>query len=113
VHDTALQIDVPEGSYAQKRITFWPVGGRAGAGGVRRGQRRFHQGGRDPGTDPRRQCGLPRDSDITHDIRVGDSRGSQDSSQLLRRTRDAGVERRYDRIFATCMKARGYSQKTS
>ena len=27
--------------------------------------------------------------------------------------RDAGVERRYDRIFATCMKARGYSQKTS
>ncbi|NNE84433.1 MAG: hypothetical protein HKN28_10740 [Alphaproteobacteria bacterium] len=54
-----------------------------------------------------------RDSDITHDIRVGDSRGSQDSSQLLRQTRDAGVERRYDRIFASCMKARGYSQKTN
>jgi hypothetical protein len=53
-----------------------------------------------------------RDSDITHDIRVGDTRGSQDSSQLFRQTRDAGVARRYDRIFASCMKARGYSQKT-
>ena len=52
-----------------------------------------------------------RDSDITHDIRVGSSRGSEDSSRLLRLTRDSGVERRYDRIFAVCMKARGYSHK--
>jgi len=54
-----------------------------------------------------------RDSDITHDIRVGDSRSSADSTRLFERTRDAGVERRYERIFANCMKARGYSQKTS
>ena len=53
-----------------------------------------------------------RDSNITHDIRVGSSRRSEDSSRLLQRTRDAGVERRYDRIFASCMKARGYTQKT-
>ena len=54
-----------------------------------------------------------RDSDITHDIRSGDSRNAQDSSRLFQQTRDAGVERRYDRIFAACMKARGYSQKKS
>ena len=54
-----------------------------------------------------------RDSDITHDIRVGGSRGSSDPTRLLERTRDAGVERRYDRIFAGCMKAKGYSQKTN
>ena len=54
-----------------------------------------------------------RDSDITHDIRVGDSRGAADSTRLFERTRDAGVERRYERIFANCMKARGYSQKTN
>ena len=54
-----------------------------------------------------------RDSDITHDIRVGSSRRTSDSSRLFEQTRDAGVERRYDRIFAACMKARGYSQKKS
>lgn len=54
-----------------------------------------------------------RDSDITHDIRIGNSRNTQDSSRLLQQTRDAGTERRYDRIFAACMKARGYSQKTN
>ena len=54
-----------------------------------------------------------RDSDITHDIRVGDSRNAQDSSRLFQQTRDAGAERRYDRIFTACMKARGYSRKTS
>jgi hypothetical protein len=54
-----------------------------------------------------------RDSDITHDIRVGSSRTSADASRLLEQTRDAGVERRYDRIFAACMRARGYSQKKS
>ena len=54
-----------------------------------------------------------RDSDIIHDIRVGSSRSGSDPTRLLERTRDAGVERRYDRIFANCMKARGYSQKTS
>lgn len=53
-----------------------------------------------------------RDSNITHDIRVGSTRTPSDSSRLLHQTRDAGVERRYDRIFAACMKARGYSQKT-
>jgi hypothetical protein len=53
-----------------------------------------------------------RESDITHDIRVGSSRTSADSTRLLETTRDSAVERRYDRIFATCMKARGYSQKT-
>ncbi len=54
-----------------------------------------------------------RDSDITHDIRVGSSRRTSDPSRLFEQTRDAGVERRYDRIFAACMKARGYSQKLS
>ena len=54
-----------------------------------------------------------RESDITHDIRVGSSRTSADASRLLETTRDSGVERRYDRIFAACMKARGYSQKKS
>jgi hypothetical protein len=54
-----------------------------------------------------------RDADITHDIRSGDSRNAQDSSRLFQQTRDSGVERRYDRIFAACMKARGYSQKKS
>ena len=54
-----------------------------------------------------------RDSDITHDIRLGGLRGSADSTRLLEQTRDAGVERRYERIFANCMKSRGYSQKTS
>lgn len=53
------------------------------------------------------------DADITHDIRSGDTRDRSGTSQLLRQTRDAGVERRYDRIFATCMKARGYTQKKS
>ena len=53
-----------------------------------------------------------RDSDITHDIRVGSSRSSSDSTRLFRQTRDAGDERRYDRIFASCMKARGYTHKT-
>ena len=53
-----------------------------------------------------------RDSNITHDIRVGDARGREDSTQLFRQTRDIGVARRYDRIFAACMAARGYS-KTS
>ena len=52
-----------------------------------------------------------RESDITHDIRVGGSRTSADATRLLQVTRDSGVERRYDRIFAACMKARGYSQK--
>ena len=51
-----------------------------------------------------------READITHDIRVG---GSRTSSALLRRTRDSGVERRYDRIFSACMRARGYSRKKS
>jgi len=51
-----------------------------------------------------------RESDITRDIRAGDSRGASDSRRLLEQTRDVGVEARYDRIFATCMKARGYSQ---
>lgn len=54
-----------------------------------------------------------RDSDITHDIRSGSSRSGSDSTQLLWQTRDAGVARRYDRIFAACMKTRGYSRKTS
>lgn len=54
-----------------------------------------------------------RESDITHDIRSGSSRTSADSSRLLEQTRDSGVERRYDRIFTACMKARGYSQKKS
>ncbi len=54
-----------------------------------------------------------RDSDITHDIRVGSSRRTSDPSRLFEQTRDAGVERLYDRIFAACMKARGYSQKKS
>jgi hypothetical protein len=54
-----------------------------------------------------------READITHDIRVGGSRTSSDSSALLRRTRDSGVERRYDRIFSACMRARGYSRKKS
>jgi len=52
-----------------------------------------------------------RESDITHDIRVGSSRTSADSTRLLEQTRDSGVEKRYDRIFSACMKARGYSQK--
>ncbi|TDJ61935.1 MAG: hypothetical protein E2O36_05480 [Proteobacteria bacterium] len=51
-----------------------------------------------------------RESDITHDIRVGGSRASADATRLLQVTRDSGVERRYDRIFTACMKARGYSQ---
>jgi len=52
-----------------------------------------------------------RESDITHDIRTGDGRRASEASRLLQQTRDVGVERRYDRIFSACMKARGYSQK--
>ena len=54
-----------------------------------------------------------RESDITHDIRVGGSRTSADATRLLQVTRDSGVERRYDRIFSACMSARGYSRKKS
>lgn len=54
-----------------------------------------------------------READITHDIRAGSSRTSSDSSALLRQTRDSGVERRYDRNFNACMRARGYSREKS
>ena len=52
-----------------------------------------------------------RDANITRDIRVGESRSASDAQRLLRQTRDVGDEARYDRIFAACMKARGYSLK--
>jgi len=54
---------------------------------------------------------MGRESNITHDIRSGDNRAGSDSRRLLEQTRDIGTERRYDRIFAACMKARGYARK--
>ncbi len=51
-----------------------------------------------------------RDAKITHDIRTGGNRAQRDSTRLLEQTRDAGAERRYERIFANCMAARGYKR---
>ncbi len=52
-----------------------------------------------------------READITRDIRGTGRRGPSDQTRLLEQTRDLGNEERYDRIFAACMAARGYTRK--
>ena len=53
-----------------------------------------------------------REANITRDIRTGRSHTPSDAPRILEQTRDLATEARYDRIFAACMKARGYSLKT-
>jgi hypothetical protein len=48
-------------------------------------------------------------ADITRDIRVGERNRLGDSTRLMQQTRDIDDEARYERIFAACMKARGYA----
>ena len=52
-----------------------------------------------------------RDDNITRDIRAGRSSNVSEQTRLVRQTRDVGVRERYDRVFATCLRARGYSQR--
>jgi len=52
-----------------------------------------------------------RTADISRDIYSGQSRGREDPAQLLRQTREARDEARYERIFAACMVARGYTRR--
>ena len=54
-----------------------------------------------------------RGSNITHDIRVGRTADSTEPTRLAQQTRDVGVAERWDRVFAACMRARGYSHKKS
>ena len=52
-----------------------------------------------------------READISRDIRGTGRRGPSDQRQLLEQTRDIGAADRYDRIFAACMSARGYTRQ--
>lgn len=56
-----------------------------------------------------RQVG--READISRDIRGTGRRGASDQRQLLEQTRELGTAERYDRIFAACMSARGYTRQ--
>ena len=53
-----------------------------------------------------------REDNITHDIRAGRSSNVSSPTRLVRQTRDVGARERYERNFAFCMSARGYSQRT-
>lgn len=51
-----------------------------------------------------------READINRDIRGTARRGPSDQRQLLDQTRQLSKTERYDRIFAACMSARGYTR---
>ncbi len=53
-----------------------------------------------------------READISRDIRGTGRRGPSDQRQLLEQTRELGAAERYDRIFAACMSARGYTRNS-
>ena len=50
-----------------------------------------------------------RDADISRDIRGTARRGPSDQRQLLNQTREIDTAARFERIFAACMSARGYT----
>lgn len=52
-----------------------------------------------------------RAADISHDINAAQSHAREDTSRLVRETRDFRDEAQYDRAFASCMVTRGYTRR--